>query len=71
MMTRKAYGTYYSDDKSRAAHIFGDDICFYVDFYFNNVIITSMKISDHSLRYVEDIAENYVDGILEVKSLEV
>jgi hypothetical protein len=57
---------FYSNDlRLKGAVIQGDD-CYFVDFYKDDVIIDSWRIVDKSLRYAEDIAENFVNGIIQV-----
>lgn len=59
---------FYSNDlRLKGAVIQGDD-CYFVDFYKDDVIIDSWRIDDKSLRYVEDIAENFINGIIQVDS---
>ena len=66
----KTIDTYYSDDKKRTAIVKQDDAGVYaIDFYDYNVgelALTRKVFEDKSLRYVEDAAENYVMGILNV-----
>lgn len=57
---------FYSNDlRLKSAVIQGND-CYFVDFFKDDVIIDSWRIEDKSLRYVEDIAENFVNGIIEI-----
>ena len=59
---------FYSNNlRLKAAVIQGND-CYFVDFFKDDVIIDSWRIEDKSLRYVEDIAENFVNGIIEIDS---
>ena len=59
---------FYSNDlRLKGAVIQGND-CYFVDFFKDDVIIDSWRIEDKSLRYVEDIAENFVNGIIEIDS---
>jgi hypothetical protein len=66
----KTIDTYYSDDKKRTAIVKQDDAGVYaIDFYDYNIgelALTRKVFEDKSLRYVEDAAENYVTGILNV-----
>lgn len=66
----KTIDTYHSDDKKRTAIIKQDDAGVYaIDFYDYDVgelALTRKVFEDKSLRYVEDAAENYVMGILNV-----
>ncbi len=57
---------FYSNDlRLKSAVIQGND-CYFVDFFKDDVIIDSWRIEDKSLRYAEDIAENFVNGIIEI-----
>lgn len=41
---------------------------YYVDFYKDEVIVDSRRLAHVSLRYAEDLAENYVLGIIKLNS---
>lgn len=57
---------FYSNDlRLKGVVIQGND-CYFVDFFKDDVIIDSWRIEDKSLRYAEDIAENFVNGIIEI-----
>jgi len=58
--------TYYSTDYRLKATVIRGDECYFVDFYKDDVIIDSRRIEGKSLRYVEDIAENFVNGIIQI-----
>ena len=58
--------TFYSDDLKRRARVVRGFECFYVDFYLDDVIIDSRRLSDCTLRYAEDTAENFVLGVIDV-----
>lgn len=66
----KTIDTYNSTDNRRTAIIKQDDNGVYaIDFYDYDVgelALTRKVFEDKSLRYVEDAAENYVLGILNV-----
>jgi len=61
---------YHSDDKSLKAIIKKDnsDYGYYVDLYLNDNIIKTCDVVNHSLQYAEDLALNYVEGVLKVNS---
>lgn len=59
-------GVFYSNDYRLKAAIFVGEKCYFIDFFKDDVIIDSWRIEDKSLRYVEDIAENFVNGIIEI-----
>ena len=57
---------FYGDgDRLKAVIIQGTD-CYFVDFYKDDVIIDSRRIVGHTLRYAEDLAENFVNGIFKI-----
>jgi hypothetical protein len=65
-LTENDLSIFYSNDlRLKSAVIQGDD-CYFVDFYKDDVIIDSRRIEDKSLRYAEDLAENFVNGIIQV-----
>lgn len=66
ILTETEIGAFYSEDYRLKAVIVKGDNCFFVDFYKDDVIIDSRRIEDKSLRYVEDIAENFVNGIIQI-----
>lgn len=57
---------FYSNDYRLKATVIRGHGCYFVDFYKDDVIIDSRRIEDKSLRYVEDIAENFVNGIIQI-----
>lgn len=59
---------YHSDDKSLKAVILKDPsgYGYYVDLYRNGDIIKTCDIVNHSLQYAEDLALNYVEGVLKL-----
>lgn len=61
--------TFYSADYSLMAMVICGQSCYFVDFYKDDAIIDSKRIEDKSLRYVEDMAENFVDGIIKIDTL--
>lgn len=69
-MNREVIAEYVSDDNRLKAEIvkyryeFRDDL--QINFYENGKMIAAETYKDHSLRYYEDAAENYVNGIKKV-----
>lgn len=53
---------YYSDNGKREAVIIKTEKGFSVELYEKSKYIKTVDLSGHSLRYVEDAAENYVNG---------
>lgn len=70
MMYRIALTEYHSDDKTLKAVIQKDsiDYGYYVDLYRNGDIIRTCDVVNHSLQYAEDLALNYVEGVLKINS---
>jgi antitoxin component YwqK of YwqJK toxin-antitoxin module len=66
MMNKVELTEYYSDDKSLKSVILKDNsnYGYYVDLYKNGDIIKTCDVVNHSLRYAEDLALNYVEGVL-------
>jgi len=66
MMSKVELTEYYSDDKSLKSVILKDNsnYGYYVDLYKNGDIIKTCDVVNHSLRYAEDLALNYVEGVL-------
>jgi len=66
----KTIDTYYSDNKKRTAIIKRNEEGVYlIDFYdydISEMALTRRLFEDKSLRYVQDAAENYALGILNV-----
>jgi len=59
---------FYSDDDRLKAVIVANSDFYYVDFYRDDVMIESRKVDGHTLRYAEDMAENFVKGIIKFDS---
>jgi len=59
---------FYSDDKEKKAIIQFDlnTQVYWVDYYKENKLLLSLPYIDKSIHYVEDAAENYCNGILNV-----
>ena len=60
----KEISHFYSDDDRLKAVVMEGDECFFVDFYKDDVIIDSRRVEGHTLRYAEDMAENYISGVI-------
>lgn len=58
----------YSDDLRLMAQVSMEGSRLYVDFYKDDVLLDSREVVDHSVPYAQDIAENYVMGILKIDS---
>ena len=65
-MTSKVMYSAYSDDYRLSAEVVVENNKVFVDFYRNEVTIDSREVTEHGLRYAEDMAENYVLGILTI-----
>ena len=57
---------FYSDDDRLKAVVVANNDHFYVDFYKDEVMLESRKIEGHTVRYAEDMAENFVKGIIKL-----
>lgn len=55
---------YFSDDHVKVARLHSDGIGYVVEFFKGEYLIGLRTYHEHTLRYVEDAAENYVEGIL-------
>ena len=49
---------------NRTAKIFQDDEGYFVEIYTNNDAIRQIDATGFSLRYAEDIVENWITGII-------
>lgn len=58
------YHTYQRDN--RKAIVYRDTNGFYVELYDKNSLKKSVECYEHSETWAESVAENYVDGILNV-----
>ena len=66
----KPVSEFYNDDRSKKA-IVNIDIkaqYYFIDFYDNKTYINTISYPGKSYNYVEDAAENYTLGILNVKA---
>lgn len=67
MKSKVTYDEYKSADGKLRAEVVKTVIeNFHVNFYENDVKIASETYDKHDLRYYEDAAENYVNGIKKV-----
>jgi hypothetical protein len=57
---------FYSDDLNKKAIVTGASPIYYIDFYhYDNFVCSKAYIQN--LQYVENIADDYVRGIIELK----
>ena len=70
MTTWKQISEHFNEDRSKKAIVNVDlKACYYfIDFYLNDRYTDTVAYPEKSLRYVEDAAENYTLGILNVKA---
>jgi hypothetical protein len=54
--------SFYSDDLKKVASISRDEYHWVVDLYENDKKVETRLITDHTLEYAEDLAENFVFG---------
>ena len=59
--------TYRSEDGERIAEVRRNEDGYYVEFYLNEEYVKVVDVSAHSIHFAEDIAENYVLGIINPK----
>lgn len=64
--TESELSAHYSKDGLLKAIVVDCSDCFYVDFYKDEVMVDSRRIEGKSLRYAEDMAENFVEGIIRI-----
>ena len=57
---------YMSEDEDRKARVFTTAQGPVVEFYYNGTLVERRPLEAYTLRYAEDAAENYVEGILKV-----
>lgn len=70
MIMRSQCSVFYSEDMDLKAIVYyaiGTDL-YEVDYAKNGLIIATESYEGHSLRYHEDAAENYVNGIKKIES---
>ena len=65
---RKTISEHYSDDKTKKAIVNVDlKACYYfIDFYLNDRYTDTVAYPEKSISFVEDKAENYTLGIVNV-----
>lgn len=57
---------YYNDESGRVAVIVEEDVGYFVHIKDKwNRVVSKIDVSEHSLRYAEDTAENYATGIVD------
>lgn len=57
---------YYNDESGRVAVIVQEDAGYFVHIKDKwNRVVSKIDVSEHSLRYAEDTAENYATGIVD------
>jgi hypothetical protein len=67
---QKTISEHYSDDKTKKAVVNVDlKACYYfIDFYLNDRYTDTIAYPEKSIHFVEDAAENYTLGILNVQA---
>lgn len=67
-MTNECIKSTISSETGNVRHslIYKMDKGFLVEFYENDVLMGTREVVDHTLRYAEDMSENYVLGILKL-----
>lgn len=68
-MLFKSLAIFYSKDGRLSSKVFVDEsrpTRFYVDLYKDGIRYETKEVIDHSLRFAEDIAENYVLGVIKI-----
>ena len=65
---QKTISEHYSDDRTKKAVIVVDmKACYYfIDFYLNDIYTDTISYPEKSINFVEEVAENYASGILNV-----
>lgn len=64
---KNSISTYKSEDGTRVAEVRLGEYGYYVEFYLNDNWVEVVDVRAHSSHYAEDVAENYVLGILNPK----
>ena len=64
----KTISEHYNDDRSKKAVVNVDlKACYYfIDFYLNDIYTDTIVYPEKSIHFVEDAADNYTLGILNV-----
>lgn len=66
MTESRIVATFRSDNLELESRVVVIGSRIFVDFYRGEAIIESREVAGHSIGYAEDIAENYVLGILKI-----
>ena len=66
MTKSKVVSTFYSDDLELESRVVVLGSRMFIDFYKGETLVESKEVAGHSISYAEDIAENYVLGILKI-----
>lgn len=66
MKRRRTAPTFYSNDFKLESRVMVIDSRIFVDFYKGETLVETMEVTGHSISYAEDMAENYVLGILKI-----
>ena len=61
--------SFYNSEKNRRAEIIKCDNGYHVRLYINDVLEEVRDLSEHSIRYSEDCAENFVQGIFDIEKV--
>ena len=62
MLISEYFGS--GENKDRAANIYQDDEGYFVEVYFQGWPVRQIDVRDHSIRYAEDTADNWVSGLI-------
>lgn len=62
MLVSEYFGA--DEHKDRAANIYQDDEGYFVEVYFQGQPVRQIDVRDHSIRYAEDTADNWVSGLI-------
>ena len=61
--------SFYNVEKNRRAEIIKCDDGYHVRLYINDILEDVRDVSNYSLRYAEDCAENFVEGIFDIEKV--
>jgi len=64
---KQLYHTYV--EKDRYAEVYKSEHGFEVDLYEFDVLLETRKVYQHSEGYAEDVADNWVQGMFDVKEI--
>ena len=62
MLINEYFGA--GENKDRSANIYQDDEGYFVEVYFQGHPVRQIDVRDHSIRYAEDTADNWVCGLI-------